>query len=204
MLNLHLKTQKLSQSVRCAKSSKSKSKMDNLEHKKYPLGKFEHSKKITDQDLDHHIKTMKDFPSRLKHLVENWTDDQLDTQYREGGWKVRQLVHHLSDSHMNSYIRFKLALTEENPTIKPYDEAKWAELQDSFSMEIKPALQILKGLHKKWVYEMNCLTNRDFDSTFFHPEEQKTFTLKESLAFYAWHCNHHFAQIENLKIEKGW
>jgi hypothetical protein len=178
--------------------------MDNLEHKKYPIGKFELSENISDQDLDRYIQTIKDFPSKLKHLVENWSDDQLDTQYREGGWKVRQLIHHLSDSHINSFIRFKLALTEDNPTIKPYDEAKWAELQDSFSMEIKPALQILKGLHKRWVYEMKCLTNRDFESTFFHPGENKKMSLKESVAFYSWHCNHHFAHIENLKLEKGW
>lgn len=178
--------------------------MDNLEHKKYPIGQFKGPKKITDQDLDAYIKTLKDFPNRLKHLVENWTDDQLDTQYRDGGWKVRQLINHIADSHMNSYIRFKLALTEENPTIKPYDEAKWAELQDSFSIEIKPALQILKGLHKRWVYELKCLTNRDFESTFFHPEQNKKVSLKESLAFYAWHCDHHLAHITALKTEKGW
>ena len=178
--------------------------MDNLEHKKYPIGKFQQPEHISDQDLDLYIQTIKEFPSKLKHLVEHWSDDQLDTQYREGGWKVRQLIHHLSDSHMNSFIRFKLALTEDNPTIKPYDEAKWAELQDSFSMEIKPALQILKGLHKRWVYEMKCLTNRDFESTYFHPEDQKKISLKESVAFYSWHCNHHFAHIENLRQEKAW
>ena len=178
--------------------------MDNLEHKKYPIGKFKDKDEITDQDIDRYIKTIKDFPSKLKHLVEHWNDDQLDTQYREGGWKVRQLINHISDSHMNSYIRFKLALTEDNPTIKSYDEAKWAELQDSFSMEIKPALLILKGLHKRWVYELNCLTNRDFESTFFHPEENRNITLRESIAFYSWHCNHHFSHLEKLKLEKGW
>ena len=110
--------------------------MDNLDHKKYPIGKFQESKKISDQDIDQHIKTLQDFPAKLKNLVGSWTDDQLDTQYREGGWKVRQLVNHLADSHMNSFIRFKLALTEDNPTIKCYDEAQWAELQDSFNMDL--------------------------------------------------------------------
>lgn len=179
--------------------------MDNLEHKKYPIGKFELPKKVTDIEVDQHIKTLKDFPGKLKNLVENWTDAQLDTQYRNGGWTIRQLINHLSDSHMNSFVRFKLALTEENPTIKTYNEKAWAELQDSFTIEIKPALQILKGLHKRWVYELKSLTNREFDeSKFFHPERNKSITLRESLAFYAWHCDHHFAHIENLKKEKGW
>lgn len=178
--------------------------MDNLEHKKYPIGKFQEPKKISDQDIDRHIKTLKDFPAKLKNLVGHWSDEQLDFQYRQGGWTIRQLVNHLSDSHMNSFIWFKLALTETNPTIKPYDEAQWAELQDSFNMDIKPALQILKGLHKRWVFELKSLTNREFESTFHHPEQHKNIILKESLAFYAWHCDHHLAHIQNLKTENNW
>lgn len=178
--------------------------MDKLEHKKYPIGKFQQPEKVTDVDIDKHIKTIKDFPSKLKYLVENLTDDQLDIQYRKGGWKIRQLIHHLADSHMNSFMRFKLALTEDNPTIKPYDEAQWAELQDSFSMDIKSSLQILKGLHKRWVYEMKSLTNKEFEHTFFHPEQSRNISLRESLAFYSWHCNHHFSHIENIIKEKGW
>ena len=204
VVNLQSKTQMFSQKSRYAKSSKKNKKMDNLEQKKYPIGKFEQPKKITDQDIDRYIKMLKDFPSTLKNLVGNWSDAQLDTQYREGGWTVRQLVNHLSDSHMNSFIRFKLALTEDNPTIKPYDEAQWAELQDSFNMDIKPALQILKGLHKRWVFELRSLTNREFESTFHHPEQGRNISLRESLAFYAWHCDHHLAHIENLKKENNW
>ncbi len=178
--------------------------MDSLEHKKYPIGNYHQPENISDQDLDRFIRTIKDFPNRLKHAVDKWPDERLDTQYREGGWTVRQLINHLADSHMNSFIRFKLALTEENPTIKPYNEAKWAELQDSFNMEIKPALQILKGLHKRWVFELRSLTNREFESTFHHPEQNRNITLRESLAFYAWHCEHHLAHIENLKRENNW
>lgn len=179
--------------------------MDSLEERKDPLGRFEIPESISDVNVEENILVLKNFPARLKHLVENWTDDQLDTPYREGGWTVRQLVNHISDSHMNSYIRFKLALTEDNPVIKPYNEAAWAELQDSFTIDIKPALQILKGLHKRWVYELKALTNREFDeSIYFHPEQNRSITLRESLAFYAWHCDHHLAHIENLKKDKNW
>ena len=178
--------------------------MDNLEHIKYPIGKFQDAAKITDQDIDKYIQTLKDFPGKLKHLVGNWTPEQLDAQYREGGWTIRQLVNHLSDSHMNSFIRFKLALTENNPTVKSWDQIRWAELQDSFNMDIKAALQILRGLHKRWVFELCSLTNREFESTFYHPEYNRTITLRESLAFYAWHCDHHSAHIENLKKDNNW
>jgi len=178
--------------------------MDNIEQKKYPIGRFPEPSEISDQQIDGYIKTLKDFPNKLKNVVESWTDEQLDTQYREGGWKVRQLVNHLADSSMNSYMRFKLALTEENPTIKPYDEQQWAELQDSFSIEIKPAIQTLKGVHKRWVYELKSLTNKEFESTFFHPGQNKSISLRENLAFCAWHCDHHFAHIDQLKKEKNW
>ncbi|MDR4892056.1 MULTISPECIES: YfiT family bacillithiol transferase [unclassified Chryseobacterium] len=178
--------------------------MSDLEKKKFPIGPFEAPESICDTTLDTYIKVIKDFPGRLKNLIEHFTDDELDTPYREGGWTVRQLVNHLSDSHMNSFIRFKLALTEDNPTIKPYDEAKWAELQDSFHMPVKPAMRMLKGTHQRWVVLLKSLTNKQFERTFHHPEHNKNYDLRESLALYTWHCNHHFAHIENLKKEKGW
>jgi len=178
--------------------------MDNIEEKKFPIGRFAEPVEISDQQVDGYIKTLKDFPGKLKNAVESWSDDQLDTQYREGGWKVRQLINHMADSSMNSYIRFKLALTEENPTIKPYDEQQWAELQDSFSIEIKPAIQTLKGVHKRWVYELKSLTNKELESTFFHPGQNKSINLRENLAFCAWHCDHHLAHIQHLKKEKNW
>ena len=178
--------------------------MDNLELRKYPIGNYQEPVEISDQDLDQYIKTIKEFPNKIKYAVENWSDEQLDTQYREGGWKVRQLINHLADSSMNSYIRFKLALTEDSPTIKPYNEQQWAELQDSFSIDIKPAIQTLKGVHKRWVYELKSLTNKEFESTYFHPDQNKNINLRECLAFCAWHCDHHFAHIENLKKENNW
>lgn len=178
--------------------------MDNLEQKKYPIGTFQWPENISDAEIDLHIETLKKFPQKLKKLLENWTDDMLETQYRSGGWTVRQLVNHLADSHMNSIIRFKLALTEDNPTIKTYEEAKWAELQDSRSEPISSALLILEGLHSRWTHLLKTMTNKEFSRSFYHPELQKSISLRSLLALYAWHCNHHFAHIENLKKEKGW
>lgn len=178
--------------------------MNDLDQKKYPIGKFEPSEPICDVKLDEHIKVIKNFPEKLKNLIEDFTDDQLDTPYREGGWTVRQLVNHIADSHINSFIRFKLAITEDNPTIKPYDEAKWAELQDSVNMPVKPAMRMIKGTHQRWTALLKTLTNKQFERTFHHPEMNKDYDLRYYLAFYVWHCDHHFAHIQNLKKEKGW
>ncbi|MDR2235857.1 MAG: putative metal-dependent hydrolase [Chryseobacterium sp.] len=178
--------------------------MSGLEQKKFPIGQFQQPDNICDIRLDELIKVIKNFPGKLKDLIENFTDDQLDTPYREGGWTVRQLVNHIADSHINSFIRFKLALTEDNPVIKPYDEAKWAELQDSVHMPVKPAIRMIRGTHQRWTVLLNTLTNKQFERTFHHPEQNRDYNLRHYLAFYAWHCNHHYAHIENLKKEKGW
>ncbi len=175
-----------------------------MNNKKYPIGEYVPTKNITDIELDRHIQTIKYFPQRLKSLVENWSDEQLDTQYREGGWTARQLISHLADSHMQSFMRFKHALTEDNPTIKPYNEAKWAELQDSVNEPVKAPLLILEGLHCRWVHLLKTMTNLDFERTYFHPEHNNNLTLRDNTVFYAWHCNHHFAHLENLKKEKNW
>ena len=178
--------------------------MSNLEKKKFPIGQFQKPENICDIKLDEYINVIKNFPGKLKNLIEDFTDDQLDTQYREGGWTVRQLVNHLADSHINSFMRLKLALTEENPTIRPYDEAKWAELQDSLNMPVKPAMRMLKGTHQRWTALLKSMTNKQFERTFHHPEQNQDSDLRTYLAHYAWHCDHHFAHIENLKKEKGW
>lgn len=171
---------------------------------RYPIGEYKQSEKITDVDVDRHLKTLKDFYPKLKNLVEGWTDEQLDTPFREGGWTARQLINHLADSHMNSYLRFKLALTEDNPVVKTYKESEWAELQDSFAIDVKPSMLILKGLHKRWVFEIKALTNKELKRTFYHSEYDRSFTLRESLAYYAWHCEHHLAQLQALKDKEGW
>lgn len=177
--------------------------MNNLEQKKFPIGKFE-ADEICDVKLDEYIKVIKDFPAKLKSLIEDFSEDQLDTQYRDGGWTVRQLINHLADSHINSFIRFKLALTENNPTIKPYEEAKWAELQDSLNMPVKPAMRMIKGTHQRWYVLLKTMTNKQYERTFHHPEKDQDHNLRYFLALYVWHCNHHYAHIYNLKKEKGW
>ena len=178
--------------------------MENFEKKKFPIGEFKENNTDCDIELERHIKVIKNFSEKLKKLIEDFSDQQLDTPYRDGGWTVRQLINHLADSHANSFIRFKLALTEENPTIKPYDEARWAELQDSVDMSVKPAMRMLKGIHQRWYHLLKTLTNKQFERTFRHPEKEIHYNLRYYLALYAWHCNHHFAHIENLKLEKGW
>lgn len=178
--------------------------MDSLEHKKFPIGRFEIPENICDIKLNEYIKVIKDFPDKLKDLLADFSDEQLDTQYREGGWTVRQLVNHIADSHMNSLIRLKLALTEDNPTIKPYNEAKWTELQDSVDMPIKPAMRMIKGTHQRWTALLKSMTNKQFERTFHHPEHNENQNLRVYLAHYVWHCNHHSAHIENLKKEKNW
>jgi len=122
---------------------------------------------------------------------------QLDTAYRPGGWTVRQVVHHCADSHMNSFIRFKLALTEENPTIKPYHEDKWAEMADAKNLPIEPSLKILEGLHDRWAILIKSLSDQDLQKTFYHPANQKTITLATTIALYAWHSRHH---LEHVKL----
>jgi len=175
-----------------------------LEETKYPIGRFEKPDIITTEILNNNIKVIELFPSRLRVEVEKLTDEQLDTQYRPDGWTIRQVVNHLADSHMNSLIRFKLALTEEKPIIKPYFEDRWGELEDSKNIPIEPALKILEGLHNRWVVLLKSLSKKDLEKSFIHPEHGKEFRLDEIIGIYAWHCNHHLAHITTLKKIKNW
>jgi hypothetical protein len=130
--------------------------------------------------------------------------EQLDTPYRPGGWTVRQVVHHIGDSHINSIVRFKLALTEETPTIRPYDEALWAELPDSRTAPVDPSLALIDTLHARWVLLLRSMSEQDFERRFHHPEHDRTFTLARTLAMYAWHGQHHIAHITRLRERMGW
>jgi len=136
-------------------------------------------------------------PADLRAITEAISEDDLRKTYRQGGWNVRQIVHHIADSHLNSYIRFKWALTEENPVIKAYDEADWADLADSKSAPIDLSIDFLDSLHKRWVALLTRLTEQQWDRTFQHPETGRTLTLKWTLGLYAWHGNHHLAHIRH-------
>lgn len=175
--------------------------MENLQ---YPIGKFECPNKIEKHHLENWIRILEYFPEKLENLVSKLTDYQLDTPYREQGWTIRQVVHHCADSHHHSYIRFKWALTEENPTIKAYDEKAWAELTDTKFVPIAPSLLHLKAVHQKLVLLLKSLSETDLEKTFYHPESKETVALNRNVGIYAWHCNHHFAHIQNLMIRKNW
>jgi hypothetical protein len=166
---------------------------------RYPVGIFEFGKNYTWEETQEHIKKLEEFPARLKKSVTAMTDEQLDTPYRHLGWTVRQVIHHLADSHMNAYIRFRLALTESNPTIKPYNEKAWADLPDVKSLPPSVSITLLTGLHQRWAAMLRNMKEADFQRTFFHPEHQQSFTLTEILAMYVWHGDHHYEHINLVK-----
>lgn len=176
----------------------------DLEQLKYPIGKTNIPNNINGYNIKEWVTIIEKFPENLEQLVQNLTEQQLDTKYRENGWTIRQVIHHCYDSHHNSYTRFKWALTENSPLIKVYFEEKWAELSDSKNAPIELSINGLKALHAKWVYLLKELSESDLEKCFIHPSGNEKIALKENIYIYAWHCNHHFAHIEQLMIRKGW
>ncbi len=170
---------------------------------RYPIGPFQWEGKWDDEARQRAIEEIAEAPARLRAAVRGLSAEQLDTPYRAGGWTVRQVVHHLPDSHLNAYTRFKLALTEERPTIKPYDEQKWAELADTKKTPVETSLALLEALHQRWVVLLRSLTAADFARGFAHPE-RGPMTLDETLALYSWHGRHHVAHITSLRERMGW
>lgn len=169
-----------------------------LEQLKYPIGKFEKPEIITEDILSEWISEIEAFPANLKAEVGHLKDGQLDSPYRPEGWTMRQVVHHCADSHMNSLIRFKLALTEERPIIKPYREEKWAELADG-KMPVAPSLMLLEGLHLRWVALLQSLSEEELHKTYIHPAQGKEIPLNETIGLYAWHGNHHLGAYYGSK-----
>lgn len=165
---------------------------------RYPIGKFEFTGEITAAQREQWIREIETLPARMRQAVAGLSEDQLNLTYREGGWTLRQVVHHVADSHINAYTRFKLALTEDNPTIRPYFEDRWAELQD-FRADIQVSLTLLEALHQRWVILLKSLSEADYERTFQHPESGKTTSLAYNLGTYAWHGNHHLAHITSLR-----
>lgn len=171
---------------------------------RYPIGQFEFSGKETAESRARSIAEIAAAPGHLRAAVSDLSPAQLDTPYRQDGWSVRQVVHHLPDSHLNAYTRFKLALTEHEPTIKPYDEARWAELPDVRATPVETSLTLLECLHRRWVLLLRELTLPDLSRRFKHPEHGRLITLDETLAMYAWHGRHHVAHITSLRDRMGW
>jgi uncharacterized damage-inducible protein DinB len=171
-----------------------------LEDLRYPVGRFDASAVVSTRAEQ--IETIRLLPLLLRTAVQDLNDTQLNTPYREGGWTVRQLVHHIADSHANSYIRVKLALTEDNPTIKPYDEAAWAELPDS-GLPIESSLAMTESVHARLTVLLESLSDAGFERTFQHPE-RGPMTIAGNLALYDWHSRHHLAHIMMLRQRMGW
>jgi hypothetical protein len=169
---------------------------------KYPIGKFQFNGEITNTVTRDWINEIEDLPELLRDAVKVLDNEQLDTPYRSGGWTVRQVIHHLADSHMNAYVRFKLALTEEKPVIKPYDEAEWAELSD-YKLPIDISLSLLETLHKRWTNLLRSLSPADMKKTFIHPDSGDV-SVGQNIGIYAWHGRHHLAHITSLCNRKGW
>src|SRR5438105_3604401 len=171
--------------------------MDDLEKLRYPVGRFERLKAPLDRAArDRCIDTLDQTPARFRSLVAGLTDAQLDTPYRPGGWTIRQVVHHVPDSHMNAYIRVKLAATEEMPTVKTYHEDLWAELPDGKSGSIRMSLDLLDALHRRWIAFLRALSESDLQKAFAHADWGRV-TIDEAISMYAWHCRHHTAHIEH-------
>jgi len=170
---------------------------------RYPVGRFKSPAEITPAHRAEWLNDLEELPGKLSAAVAGLDDRQLDTPYRPGGWTVRQVVHHYVDSHANSYVRFRLALTEDNPTIKPYDEQRWAELPDAKSAPVGVSLTLLSALHQRWAFLLRTLDDQAFARTFVHPENGEM-RLDQTLGLYAWHCHHHVAHITNLRARNGW
>jgi uncharacterized damage-inducible protein DinB len=170
---------------------------------RYPIGKFKFDAPLGDAEREACFARIEAAPAQLRAAVNGLNEQQLDTPYRPAGWTVRQVVHHVPESHLNSYIRFKLALTEDEPTIKPYFEDRWAEMDDAQTAPVELSLDLLDAVHGRWIWFLRTLTPQDFQRTFRHPE-LGIVSLEKNLALYAWHGSHHVAQITALRERMGW
>lgn len=170
---------------------------------RYPVGRFISPTASTPVLRSEQISVLRELPEHLQSAIAGLRDAQFDTPYREGGWTVRQVVHHVADSHANSYVRFKLALTEDWPTIKPYDEAAWANLPDGRSLPVDASMLFIAGVHQRLVAMLESMTEADFERGFNHPERGRM-SLATNLALYAWHSRHHTAHITGLRERMGW
>ncbi|MGD1024650.1 MAG: YfiT family bacillithiol transferase [Candidatus Sulfotelmatobacter sp.] len=170
---------------------------------RYPIGKFHYEGTPTEDQKHKYLADIEQAPAHLRAAVKGLSDQQLDTPYRPEGWTVRQLTHHVPDSHLNAYIRFKLALTEDEPTIKPYAEDRWAKLADTGTTPVEVSLTMMDSLHARWIRLLRSLKPEEWKRTFRHPE-LGLMPLEKNLALYAWHGRHHVAHITGLRQRNGW
>lgn len=177
--------------------------MEDIDGLRFPIGRFSPPISGAADLRAEQIQTLRMLADDLSEAVNGLDDSQLDTPYREDGWTVRQVVHHVADSHANSYVRFKLALTEDWPVIKPYDEAAWAALSDSTTLPVEASLMLIEALHLRWVALLESLSDKDFQKGYNHPVRGPQ-SLAEALALYAWHSRHHTAHITHLRARQGW
>jgi hypothetical protein len=175
----------------------------DIQKLKFPIGEFSPLDGYTAEQLDSYINDIEILPSQLRKELRELNDEQLDTPYRPEGWTIRQVVHHIPDSHMNAFIRFKRTLTEDSPTISPYYEDRWAELPDA-KLPVEISLSLIEAVHKRWALLLRALKEKDFEKKYIHPEYKKTFVLSEALHMYSWHGKHHLAHITELKRRMGW
>jgi uncharacterized damage-inducible protein DinB len=175
----------------------------NMSDPRYPIGKFQFPDSVSSSEAAAFIDDIAACPANLRAAVDGLNEEQLDTPYRDGGWTVRQLVHHVADSHINSYVRFKLGATEDNPRITSYEEQLWAELADGKTLPISISLDLLELLHKRWVVFLRSLSEEQLQRTFNHPQSGAN-SLARNLALYSWHGRHHVAHVTALRQAKGW
>lgn len=177
---------------------------NTLEQLKYPIGHFNCPNEVTSQQISEWILVLENFPKKLQDLVVSLNEEQLNTPYRPEGWTVKQLIHHIADSHHHSYTRFKWALTENKPVIKAYEEKDWAKLIDAQTAPMTLSLNYITALHAKMVFMLKGLSKEDLDKCYLHPSANVAVTVAENIGKYAWHSNHHYAHIANLCKFKGW
>lgn len=176
----------------------------SLEELKYPIGRYERPDHYTPEMLQEWMDVLRALPSWMDVCIENLDAAQLRVPYREGGWNTQQVIHHVADSHTNAYIRIRLALTEDNPTIKPYDENAWALLPDVDTVPVNISVTLLHALHRRLVALMETLTPAQWERTYYHPEHKRNFTVWEMASLYAWHSRQHTAHIQQLRLRMGW
>ena len=167
-----------------------------MEHLKYPIGKFSPQTDYSQAQIDEFIYNLKSLPENLNEILKNISDNDYQKQYRDGSWTVKQLVHHIGESHLNAYIRIKLALTEDNPTIKPYNENEWVKTEENNLLDAAVSLKLIDAIHKKFVCLAQTLRKNELNRTFYHPQSKRNFKISDMLCLYSWHSLHHTAHIK--------